>query len=140
MQPSVPGIWILSGAFLHHHSQEQVYIVGHIILCCFAGNLIAISFTGCIDLMGFLLPAGKSGKTQKDTAHDQQKKTCQKDFLPAYLLYTESVALFFSKGWFLVFCIHICIVSVTDRFDQLKNMIFLLKISEDCPVKLQNMI
>ena len=74
------------------------------------------------------------------TAHDQQKKTCQKDLLPAYLLYTESVALFFSKGWFLVFCIHICIVSVTDRFDQLKNMIFLLKISEDCPVKLQNMI
>ena len=57
-----------------------------------------------------------------------------------HLLYTEFVALFFSKGWFLVFCIHISIVSVTDRFDQLKNMIFLLKISEDCPVKLQNMI
>jgi len=90
--------------------------------------------------MGFLLPAGKFGKTQKDTAHDQQKKTCQKDLLPSHLLYTEFVALFFSKGWFLVFCIHISIVSVTDRFDQLKNMIFLLKISEDCPVKLQNMI
>ena len=57
-----------------------------------------------------------------------------------HLLYTEFVALFFSKGWFLVFYIHISIVSVTDRFDQLKNMIFLLKISEDCPVKLQNMI
>ena len=43
--------------------------------------------------MGFLLPAGKFGKTQKDTAHDQQKKTCQKDLLPSHLLYTEFVAL-----------------------------------------------
>ena len=71
--------------------------------------------------MGFLLPAGKFGKTQKDTAHDQQKKTCQKDLLPSHLLYTEFVALFLVRVWFLVFCIHISIVSVTDRFDQLKK-------------------
>ena len=55
----------------------------------------------------------------------------EEDFLSADLAYAETLTLFFCKFMILSFCIHKLILPVRWGFDQLRNVIFLLKFSED---------
>ena len=95
-----------------------------------------------LDLLVGSIPAASDDEKEKKEMKDRVKANIlnilskeygvdEEDFLSADLAYAETLTLFFCKFMILSFCIHKLILPVRWGFDQLRNVIFLLKFSED---------